>query len=167
MRRIDRVRRVEQAADSGLLDEPVEDIVDNMFEISEKPVNGVSRWRFVKSAVVPDESVLEFSRYRACSVDVLVVAMEKGAKEIRWLVNSCSPPMEWSAQCLNASSPRAGSPGGGDQFPALCCSKVTPTTQAVAVLSSSQHSSGEGSNATVSGSWGCISPDSTNCSLFD
>lgn len=39
--------------------------------------------------------------------------------------------------------------------------------ETLAVLSSSQHSSGEGSNAMVSGSWECIPPDSTNCSLFN
>ena len=59
--RIDGVRGVEQAAGGGLLDEPVEDIIDDVFEIGEKPVNCVSRWRFVESAVVPDEAVLEFS----------------------------------------------------------------------------------------------------------
>ena len=61
VRRIDGVRGVEQAAGGGLLDESLEDIVDNVFEVSEKPVNGVSRWRFLKSTVVPDEAVLEFS----------------------------------------------------------------------------------------------------------
>jgi hypothetical protein len=34
--RIDRVRGVEQAAGGGLLDESVEDIVDNVFEIGEE-----------------------------------------------------------------------------------------------------------------------------------
>jgi hypothetical protein len=41
------------AAAGGLLDEPSEDIVNDVFEISEKPVNSVSGWRFVEAAVVP------------------------------------------------------------------------------------------------------------------
>jgi hypothetical protein len=61
MGRIDRVRRVEQATARSLLDEPVEDIADDVFEIGEKPVNRVSGWRFVEPAVIPDETVLEFS----------------------------------------------------------------------------------------------------------
>jgi len=36
--------------------------------------------------------VLEFSCDRACAVDILVVAVQKAAKEVWWLVNSCSPP---------------------------------------------------------------------------
>ncbi len=90
MRRIDGVRRVEQAAARGLLDEPVEDIVDNVFEIGEKVINRVSGWRFVESAVIPDETVLELSRNRVCTVDILVVAVQKAAKEVWWFVNSCS-----------------------------------------------------------------------------
>jgi len=58
MGRVDGVRGVKQAASRGLLDESVEDIVNDMFEISEKPVNSVSGWRFVESAVVPDKAVL-------------------------------------------------------------------------------------------------------------
>ena len=45
--RIDGVRGVEQAASGGLLDESVEDIVDNVFEVGEKAINRVSGWRFV------------------------------------------------------------------------------------------------------------------------
>jgi len=92
VRRIDGVRGVEQAAAGGLLDEPVEDIVDNVFEIGEKPINRVSGWRFIESAVVPVEAVLEFWCNRTCTVDIFVVAVEEAAKEIWWLVNSCSPP---------------------------------------------------------------------------
>ncbi|SDE03741.1 hypothetical protein SAMN05192552_11111 [Natrinema hispanicum] len=101
MRRIDGVRRVEQAAGGGLLDESLEDIVDDVFEVGKKPINRVSgRW-FVKSAVVPDEAVLEFSCNWTCAVGVFVVAVQKAAKEVWWLVNSCSPPLEWLALCLN------------------------------------------------------------------
>jgi hypothetical protein len=52
-----------------------------VFEVGEKPVNRISRWRFVESAVVPDEAVLEFSCNRACVVDILVVAVEKATKD--------------------------------------------------------------------------------------
>jgi hypothetical protein len=91
--RIDGVGQVEQAAGGGLLDESVEEIVDDVFEIGERPVNRVSGWWFVEAAVVPDEAVLEFSCNRPCSVDVLVVAVQKAAKEVWWLVYSCSPPL--------------------------------------------------------------------------
>ena len=80
MCRIDGVRRVEQAAGGGLLDESVEDIVNNVFEVGEKAINRVSGWRFVESAVVPDKAVLKFSCNRACSVDILVVAVQKASK---------------------------------------------------------------------------------------
>ncbi len=51
-----------------------------MFEVGDKPVNRVSIWWFVESAVVPDKTVLEFSCYRTCAVDVLVVAVQEAAK---------------------------------------------------------------------------------------
>jgi hypothetical protein len=89
--RIDSTRRVEQASTGGLLDEPIEDVVDDVFEIGERAVNRVSGWRFVESAVVPDETVLEFSCARTCAVYILVVAVQKAPKEIWRLVNSCSP----------------------------------------------------------------------------
>jgi plastocyanin len=57
-----------------------------------RAVNGVSGWRFVESAVVPDEAVLEFSCNWTSAVDVLVVAVQKATKEVWWFVNSCSPP---------------------------------------------------------------------------
>jgi hypothetical protein len=79
-------------AGGGLLDESVEDVVDNVFEIGEKTINRVSGWRFIEPTVVPDEAVLEFSCSRTCPVDILVVAVEEATKEIWWLVNSCSPP---------------------------------------------------------------------------
>jgi len=70
----------------------VEDIADNVFEIGEKAVNRVSGWRVVESAVILDKAVLKFSCNWTCAVDVLVVAVEKAPKEIRWLIHSCSPP---------------------------------------------------------------------------
>jgi len=95
--RVDGVSGVEQAASGGLLDESVEDMINDVFEISKKSVNGVSRWRFVESTVVPDKAVLEFSCDWTSAVDVLVVAVQKAAKEVWWFVDSCSPPAEWSA----------------------------------------------------------------------
>ena len=73
--------------------ESVEDIVDNVFEIGEKAINRVSGWRFVESAVVPGEAVLEFSCHRSRTVDIFVVAVEKASKQVWWFVNSCSPPL--------------------------------------------------------------------------
>ena len=92
MSRINGVRQAEQAAGGGLLDQSVEDIVNEVFEISEKPVNGVFGWRFVESAVVPDKAVLEFSCDWTSAEDVLVVAVQKAVKEVLWFVNSCSLP---------------------------------------------------------------------------
>jgi len=92
VRRADRVRRVEQAADGGLLNEPVEDILDDVFEVGEEAINRVSGRRFIESAVVPDKAVLKFSCNRTRAVDVLVLAVHKATKEIRWLMYSCSLP---------------------------------------------------------------------------
>jgi hypothetical protein len=69
-----------------LLYEPFEDIVDDMFEIGEKAINRVSGWRYVESAVVPDQAVVMFSCNRTCTVSILIVAVEKAAKEVWWLV---------------------------------------------------------------------------------
>jgi len=68
-------------------------IVDNVFEIGEKAINSVSRWWFVESAVVLGKAVLKFSCNWMCAVDILVVAVQKAAKEVWWFVNSCSPPL--------------------------------------------------------------------------
>ena len=92
MSRVDGVRGVEQAAGDGLLDESAEDIVNDVFEIGEKSVNGVSEWQFVESAVVLDKAVLKFLCNWTSAVDVLVVAVQKAAKEVYWFVDSCSPP---------------------------------------------------------------------------
>jgi len=40
--RIDAVGQVEQAATGGLLDESVEDVVNNLFEVGEKAIDRVS-----------------------------------------------------------------------------------------------------------------------------
>ena len=80
--RIDRVRRIKQAAGGGLLNESVEDIVDSVFEIGEKAINSVSGWRVVESAVVPGEAVLKFSCNRTRAVDILVVIVQKASKEV-------------------------------------------------------------------------------------
>jgi hypothetical protein len=45
--------------------------------------------------------------------------------------------------------------------------KFAGDTRALAVLSSAQHSSGEGSKETVSGSWCCRHTKTKTCSLFD
>ena len=86
----------EQGGARGLLDEPIEGIVDNVFEIGEEAINRVSGWRFVVSAVVPDEAVLEFSRNRTCPVNILVVTVQKATEEAWRLVDSCSPAVSGS-----------------------------------------------------------------------
>ena len=73
--RIDGVRGVEWAAGGGLLDESVENIVNDVFVISEKPVNSAPGWRFIKSAVVLDKAVLELSCDWTSDIDILVVAV--------------------------------------------------------------------------------------------
>jgi len=97
VRRVDGVRGVEQTAGGGLLDEPVEDLVDNVLEIGEKPINRVSGWRFAESAVIPDEAVSELSCNRTCTVYILVLAVQKAAKGVWWFVNLRSPPL-WGVE---------------------------------------------------------------------
>jgi hypothetical protein len=36
---------------------------------------------------------LEFSCHWTCAVDILIVAVEEATEEIRWLMDSCSPPL--------------------------------------------------------------------------
>jgi hypothetical protein len=71
------VGRVKQAADRGLLDELLKDIVDNVFKISEKPINCISGQRSIESATVPDKAVLEFSCDWTRAVDIFVIAVEE------------------------------------------------------------------------------------------
>jgi len=88
--RIDRVFEIKQVAGGGLLGESVGDMIDNMFETDERPVNGISGWQFVESVVVPDKAMLEFPCDRTSAADVLVVAVPKAVKEVWWSVDSCS-----------------------------------------------------------------------------
>jgi hypothetical protein len=60
----------------GLLNEPVKYIANNMFEVTQKPVDRVSGWRLIKSAVVPTESVLELPCCRSSAINGLVIAMQ-------------------------------------------------------------------------------------------
>jgi len=71
--------RVEQATGSGLLNKPVEDIVDDVFEIGKKPVNSVSDDGLLSPSST-DETVLEFSCDWTCPIDILVVAVRKPRK---------------------------------------------------------------------------------------
>ena len=72
--RIDAVGQVEQAARRGLLDEVVEDLVNDMFEVGEKAIDRVSRRRSIKPAAKPDERVLKLSCNGMDAVDVLIIA---------------------------------------------------------------------------------------------
>jgi len=74
----------------GLLDELSEYIIDNILRIGEKPLNCISRWRFIDTAVVPDKAVLKFSGNWKCAVVILVIVVQEATKVVSWLVNSCS-----------------------------------------------------------------------------
>jgi len=89
---IDGVGQVEQAAAGGLLDEAVEDLVDDVFEVGEEAIDRVSRRRSIEATAEPDDRVLEFSRDWTDAVDVLVVAVQERSEECWWVMISCSPP---------------------------------------------------------------------------
>ena len=65
------VRQVEQAAAGGLLDEPPEDIVNNMFEVGEKAIDRVSRRQSIEPTVQPDNRVPKLSCNGSNAVDAL------------------------------------------------------------------------------------------------
>jgi len=88
---IDGVGQVEQAAAGGLLDEAVEDLVDDVFEVGEEAIDRVSRRRSIEATAEPDDRVLEFSRDWTDAVDVLVVAVQERSEECWWVMISCSP----------------------------------------------------------------------------
>jgi hypothetical protein len=73
--RTDGVRNLKQAANRGLLDKSVENVVDDVFNIGEKSINRISRWRFIESTVLPDKTVLEFSCNWTCAIDILIIAV--------------------------------------------------------------------------------------------
>jgi hypothetical protein len=79
--------------------ESLKNVVDDVFEVSEKPTNCVSRWWFVESAIV-HKTVLKFSYNRMCAVDVPVIAVQKATKEIRRLMDSCSAPSKGGEHLL-------------------------------------------------------------------
>jgi hypothetical protein len=75
-----------------MLDEMVERIINDVFEVGKKAIDRVSGRRSIEATAQPDQRLLEFSRDRTSAVDVLVVAVEKASEEFWWLMNSCSPP---------------------------------------------------------------------------
>jgi hypothetical protein len=78
---------------SGLLDEPLKNIVDDVLKFREKSINRISWRRFIQPAVVPDKAVLEFSCDWTCAADILIIAVKEATEEIRWLSDSCSPSL--------------------------------------------------------------------------
>ena len=58
--RTDSVRKVEQTAVRGLLDDVVKDIINDVFEIGEKTIDRVSRRRSIEATAEPDQRLLEF-----------------------------------------------------------------------------------------------------------
>ena len=89
--RIDAIGQVEQAAAGGLLDEVVEDLVDDVFEVGEKAIDRVSRRRSIESAAEPDERALNLLCDGSDAVNVLVVTMEEATHQLWGLMVSCSP----------------------------------------------------------------------------
>jgi hypothetical protein len=75
----------------GLLDEMVEYLVDDVFEVGEEPIDRRRETRSIEATVKPGKHVLKFSCNGTDAVDVLVVAVEKAAQQFWWLVVSCSP----------------------------------------------------------------------------
>jgi len=67
-----------------LLDEAVEDLVDDVFEVGEEAIDRVSRRRSIEATAEPDDRVLEFSRDWTDAVDVLVVAVQERSEECWW-----------------------------------------------------------------------------------
>ncbi len=84
--------RVEQAADSGLLDEAAEYVVNDQSEVSEEAIDRVSRRRSIEATAGPDGRVLEFSGDRTRPVDSLVEAVKKAFEQFWRVMISCSPP---------------------------------------------------------------------------
>jgi len=70
----------------------VEHLVNDVFEVGKEAIDRVSRRRSIEPTAQPDNHVPKLLFNRTNAVDVLVVAVQKAAKEIRWLMHSCSPP---------------------------------------------------------------------------
>ena len=94
MSRINSIGRVEQAAGGGLLDEMIECIANDVFEVGEEAIDRVSRRRSIEATAQPDQRLLEFACDWMSAVDILVVAVEKASEEFWWLMNSCSPRLQ-------------------------------------------------------------------------
>jgi hypothetical protein len=58
----------------GLLDEPVEDFVNDVFEVGEKAIDRVSRRRSIEATAEPDNGVVQFSCNRTDTVDALLTS---------------------------------------------------------------------------------------------
>ena len=94
MSRIDSIGRVEQAAARGLLDEMIERIVNDVFEVGEEAIDRVPGQLSIEATAQPDQRLLEFACDWMSAIDILVVAVEKASEEFWWLMNSCSPRLQ-------------------------------------------------------------------------
>ena len=81
MSRIDSAGRVEQAAGGSLLDEMIECIVNDVFEVGEEAIDRIPGRRSIEATAQPDQRLLEFACDWTSAVDVLVVAVEKASEE--------------------------------------------------------------------------------------
>jgi hypothetical protein len=88
------------------VDEPVEHLINDVFEVGEEPIDRVSRRRSIEATAEPDEGVLEFSRDGTNVVDILGVAVQECSEEFWWVMVSCSPPAS------GAENVYAGTRGG-------------------------------------------------------
>jgi hypothetical protein len=65
----------------GLLDEPIEDLVNDVFEIGEKAIDCVSGRRSIEATAEPDDRVLEFTCNWPDTIDILVVTVQECSEE--------------------------------------------------------------------------------------
>jgi len=80
--RIDAVGQLEQAAAGGLLDEMVEYLVNDVFEVGEKAIDRVSGRRSITPTTQSDHRISKLSFNGTNAVDVVVVAMEEATHQL-------------------------------------------------------------------------------------
>jgi hypothetical protein len=66
----------------GLLDEPVEDFVNDVFEVSREAIDRVPRRWSTEATTQPDNYIPKLPLNRTNTVDVVVVAMEEATHQL-------------------------------------------------------------------------------------
>lgn len=82
-----------QAVNSGLLNEVVEILVNDMFKIGEKAIDCRPETRSIEARSKPNECVLKLPFNYANAVDVFVIAVGKSSHQFWWLKVSCPPSL--------------------------------------------------------------------------